>query len=65
MQLYSADCYLLKNNLKINLPQKNRVENMDVQLDATQWGENSVEKLDLTTAMAGLIELRDDEEKVH
>ena len=38
---------------------------MDVQLDATQWGGNSVEKLDLTTAMTGLIELRDDEEKVH
>ena len=38
---------------------------MDVQLDATQWGGNSVEKLDLTTNMGDVIEQGDNEEKVH
>jgi hypothetical protein len=38
---------------------------MNVQLAETQWDGNSVGKLDLTTSIDGLTELRDNEEKVH
>ena len=65
MHIYWTDYYLFNNKIKINFPRKNRIENMNVQLAETQWDGNSVGKLDLTTSIDGLTELRDNEEKVH
>ena len=41
------------------------MEDMNEQRDTKQWEGSNVGKLDLTTAIVGLTELSDNEEKVH